>query len=138
MGRCRQVGTAFAKRRQSLSKAASLLQRGNELSPGVVSDSHGTKSIQQTSADKKDDMMIRRFWKNWKGVKRFCKRMTSAEWKNTARLKRVCKSGLRNCDNILSSAFASGRPVSINLQQLRHCVFQKYKCLDAQEIIHLQ
>ena len=96
------------------------------------------KSIQQTSADKKDDMMIRRFWKNWKGVKRFCKRMTSAEWKNTARLKRVRKSGLRNCDNILSSAFASGRPVSINLQQLRHCVFQKYKCLDAQEIIHLQ
>jgi hypothetical protein len=43
MGRCRQVGTAFAKRRQSLSKAASLLQRGNELSPGVVSDSHETK-----------------------------------------------------------------------------------------------
>lgn len=29
------------------------------------------KSIPQTSADKKDDMMIRRFWKNWKGVKRF-------------------------------------------------------------------
>lgn len=28
---CAEVGTAFAKRRQSLSKAASLLQRGNEL-----------------------------------------------------------------------------------------------------------
>lgn len=120
--RCRQVGTAFAQRRQSLSKAASLLQRGNELSPGVVSTCFNVEQLKDRRHPQ-TRKMIRKSWNLWKGIQRYHKFSQAHDKcteRNTARLKGFCSSGLKNCNNILSSAFASGRPVtSINPLQLR-------------------